>query len=104
MMPPDARPSAAVMPSERTVQTDAMLLPAGIWRRVFRVLWVVLALNALVMFGMTQAVTLQFLQNPSQRILTGLAETGLSLTLYSAFFILGTLIFFPVFFLVALLL
>lgn len=32
------------------MQNDAMLLPAGVWRRVFRVLWILLALNSLWTF------------------------------------------------------
>src|SRR5947207_3123417 len=78
MTPTDARPSAAVMSSERTVQTDAMLLPAGIWRRVFRVLWVVLAVNSVFTFAGTLYITRQFAEHPPARVAEGLSALGWS--------------------------
>lgn len=73
------------------------------WLQWTRRLWVLLALNSIVLFVMTQVVALDLLEAPSPRIQMGLAETGLSLAAYGAFFFISTTIVFLVFFVVALL-
>lgn len=73
------------------------------WIRWGRALWVLLALNSFVLFGLTLWVTLQFLQTPSARMQQGLAQQGLALELYAAFFLISIPVYFLVFFVVALL-
>lgn len=72
-------------------------IPAG------RVLWVFLALISIVTFVLTQAVAMQLLQNPSERISAGLAELGISLTAYAALLFISVTVLFLTYFIVALL-
>lgn len=73
------------------------------WMGWGRVLWVLLALNGFYLFGLTLWIMGQQLAQPSPRILQGLAEAGLSLGGYSAFFFGAITILFFVFFIVSLL-
>jgi hypothetical protein len=78
-----------------------MLLPEGIWRRVFRIGWVLLALNSIWTFGWTLYLTRQFIENPPPRIAAGLAELGWSAEFYFWFNVVFLLIYYFAFFSVA---
>ena len=68
-----------------------------------RALWLVLALNGIFTFALTLWITIQFLRNPSARLIQGLAEDNLSLAFYSGFLVLTITVVFLVYFIVALL-
>lgn len=72
------------------------------WLAAGRVLWVVLAVNSIFLFLATMWIAYGMLQNPSERIVNVLAEQGVSLLVYTAFFMVAPTILFLVFFGVAL--
>jgi hypothetical protein len=71
--------------------------------RFGRALWILLALNAIYGFLLTLWVTLQLMQNPTERIREGLAGYGLPLTVYASFFFITLALVFLVYFIVSLL-
>jgi hypothetical protein len=73
------------------------------WIRWGRVLWVVLALNAFLVVALSTWVVWQLFQEPSRRIAQGLAEHGLSPQVYAALLLGIVLVYFLIFFVVALL-
>ena len=84
-------------------QNDAMLLPVGGWRRVFRVGWVLLAILSLFTFSLVLYYTYEFVQNPPQRISQGLAEMGWSSDFYLWFNVFFLILSYAAYFIVALL-
>jgi hypothetical protein len=84
------------------LRQDAMLLPTGVWRRVFRILWVLVALNSLWTFGGTLYYTRQFAENPSARVAEGLQVLGWSTDTYFWFNATALIITFVSYFIVAL--
>src|SRR3954454_13608040 len=103
MAQPSTGTLASAMPKEATVHNDAMLLPAGIWRRVFRVLWVVLALNSLYTFAGTIYYTRLFADHPPARVAAGLSALGWSSDAYFWFNVTFLVSYYLSFFAVSLL-
>ena len=68
-----------------------------------RALWILLALNSVIVFALTLWITFQLLRNPSSRLLHGLAELGVSVEVYGGFFMVAITFVFLVYFIVALL-
>ena len=68
-----------------------------------RALWILLALNSVIVFALTLWITFQLLRNPSSRLLHGLAEPGVSVEVYGGFFMVAITFVFLVYFIVALL-
>ncbi len=75
----------------------------SLWIKGGRALWVLLALNAILLFVLSQWVAWHLLQTPSPRLVQGLAERGLSMAMYAGFFFVSLTVVFLVYFVVALL-
>jgi hypothetical protein len=102
MLQTETHVSNSLPQADTRVQNDAMLLPAGVWRRVFRVVWVLLALNSIWTFAWTLYLTRQFVDNPPARIAQGLVELGWTSDFYFWFNVVFISIYYGVFFAIAL--